>query len=170
MADSLAHLALATLTALSWVGLGSALLRPLPRSGDAALDFLNRFGAGAAAWSLATFLIGLTGGLHAWLNEHLPGDARVLYGPAYTLYLERDAIPWTLDALPTDAPDVDVRRFFDRQRPNYAAVVSTDLTRIAQLQLVGAEPIARVRVHQVFSRTRREIGPPETLVVYRVPS
>jgi hypothetical protein len=104
-----------------------------------------------------------------WLNEHLPRDALVLYGPASTLYLERDAIPWTPDALPGDATPADVRRFFREERPTFAVVVSTERRRVAQLRLVGARVIARVTVHQVLSRTESKIGPPETMLVFRVP-
>lgn len=42
------------MTALSWLGLGAVLLALLPRSGDRALDTLNRIGAGAVGFSLLT--------------------------------------------------------------------------------------------------------------------
>jgi hypothetical protein len=56
--------ALAGLTALGWLGLGSLLLARVPRSGDALLDGLNRFGVGAVGFALLTFLAGLAGLLY----------------------------------------------------------------------------------------------------------
>lgn len=64
MLDCLAHVALAALTAASWVGAGALVLSPLPRSGDAALDLLNRFGAGAIVFTLLTFAAGWLGLLY----------------------------------------------------------------------------------------------------------
>ena len=52
------------MTALAWLGLGSLLLTPLRRSGDALLDTLNRFGVGAVGFALLTFAAGLAGLLY----------------------------------------------------------------------------------------------------------
>src|SRR6266511_3375493 len=68
MLECLAHVALACVTALGWLGAGSLLLAPLGSTGDRALDSLNRFGAGAVAFALLTFAAG-------WL--------RLLYAAAY---------------------------------------------------------------------------------------
>lgn len=65
MLDCAAHVALAAVTALSWLGAGSLLLAPLRPSGDRALDALNRIGAGALAFALATFAAGWLGLLYA---------------------------------------------------------------------------------------------------------
>jgi hypothetical protein len=62
-----AHVALAALTALGWLGAGSALLARLPRSGDVLLDALNRLGVGAIGFALVTFGAGLAGLLYRWL-------------------------------------------------------------------------------------------------------
>jgi hypothetical protein len=63
--DLAGHVALAGVTALAWLGLGSLLLAPLPPSGDRALDALNRVGAGALGFALATFAFGWLGLLDA---------------------------------------------------------------------------------------------------------
>ena len=57
------HVALAALTAASWVGLGAVLLAPLRPVDDGALALLNRVGVGAAGFGLLTFVVGLAGGL-----------------------------------------------------------------------------------------------------------
>jgi hypothetical protein len=60
-----AHVALAALTALSWLGAGTLVLAPLGWTGGRALDALNRIGAGALAFALATFAAGWLGLLYA---------------------------------------------------------------------------------------------------------
>lgn len=104
-----------------------------------------------------------------WLNTHLPQDARVLYGPASGLYLDRDYLGWTLDALPTRADRAETLAFFREEHPTYAAVISTDEPRLRQLEWAGAHRIAHVTVREVFSRTSNELGPPGTLLVFRLP-
>jgi hypothetical protein len=64
LADCPAHIALAAVTAVAWVGAGTLVLAPLARSGDRALDLLNRFGAGAVAFALVTFAVGWLGLLY----------------------------------------------------------------------------------------------------------
>ena len=64
MADLLAHVGLAAVTLLAWLGLGSVVLAPGPRVGDALLDLLNRFGAGALSFALLTFAAGWAGLLY----------------------------------------------------------------------------------------------------------
>jgi hypothetical protein len=54
-AECVAHVALAAVTAFAWLGLGGVLLARVPRSGDALLDLLNRFGMGAVGLALLTF-------------------------------------------------------------------------------------------------------------------
>jgi hypothetical protein len=61
------HVALAGLTALGWLGLGSLLLARVPRSGDALLDGLNRLGVGAVAFALLTFFAAVAGLLYTAL-------------------------------------------------------------------------------------------------------
>jgi hypothetical protein len=65
LASSLAHVALAGVTALSWLGLGSVLLSRFPAPRDRLLDTLNRIGVGALAFALFTFAIGWAGVLYA---------------------------------------------------------------------------------------------------------
>ena len=60
-------MALAGLTALGWIGLGSLVLARVPRSGDGLLDGLNRFGVGAVGFALLTFFAGVAGLLYAAL-------------------------------------------------------------------------------------------------------
>ncbi len=64
MADCLAHVALAGLTALAWLGLGSLILAPVRTSGDRLLEGLNRLGVGALAFALLTFAAGFAGLLY----------------------------------------------------------------------------------------------------------
>jgi hypothetical protein len=61
MLECLAHISLAGVTVLAWLGLGSFLLTPLGSTGDRLLDMLNRIGAGALAFALATFAVGWAG-------------------------------------------------------------------------------------------------------------
>jgi len=63
--ECLAHVALAGLTALSWLGLGSLVLMPLEPTGDRLLEAINRIGAGVLAFALLTFGAGWLGLLHA---------------------------------------------------------------------------------------------------------
>ena len=65
--ECVAHVALAAATALAWLGVGSLVLAPLGRSGDRALDGLNRLGAGAVALALLTWTLGWFGLLYAEL-------------------------------------------------------------------------------------------------------
>ena len=58
-------MALAGLTALGWFGLGSLLLARVRPTGDRLLDALNRFGVGAVAFVLLTFLAGIAGLLYS---------------------------------------------------------------------------------------------------------
>ena len=64
MVECIAQLALAGLTAVAWLGLGSILLAPLPAVADRLLDALNRVGVGAIGFALLTFAAGWSGALH----------------------------------------------------------------------------------------------------------
>jgi hypothetical protein len=70
LAECLAHVALAAVTALAWLGLGSLLLAPLGSGGDRLLNALNRIGVGAIAFALLTFAAGWSGLLYA--EAYLP--------------------------------------------------------------------------------------------------
>jgi Dolichyl-phosphate-mannose-protein mannosyltransferase len=63
VAESLGHVLLAGATLLAWLGAGSLVLAPLGAPGDRLLDGLNRIGAGALAFALATFAAGWAGAL-----------------------------------------------------------------------------------------------------------
>ena len=66
MPELLAHVALAAVTALAWLGAGALLLRPARGAvGDRLLEGLNEVGAGAIAFALLTFFAGLAGFLYA---------------------------------------------------------------------------------------------------------
>jgi Dolichyl-phosphate-mannose-protein mannosyltransferase len=56
--NCLAHIALAGVTALSWLGLGTIVLAPLAVHGDRALDVLNRIAVGAITFALLTLAVG----------------------------------------------------------------------------------------------------------------
>lgn len=64
LADGLAHLALAAITVLAWLGLGSLLLGRGPTVSDSVLHLLNRVGVGALAFALLTFGAGWAGLLY----------------------------------------------------------------------------------------------------------
>jgi hypothetical protein len=64
--DCAAHAALAGLTALSWLGLGTLLVGRFG-TGDVALDTINRIGVGAAAFALSTFAAALVHALYRGL-------------------------------------------------------------------------------------------------------
>jgi hypothetical protein len=99
----LGHVALAALTALGWLGLGSLLLARVRASGDRLLDVLNRLGAGAIAFALLTFLAGLAGLLYTAvyvplivacalagalaLRQHVPARPRPREWPRWQLAL-----------------------------------------------------------------------------------
>lgn len=64
MPECAAHIALAGVTALGWLGLGRVLLTAGPRTGDVALDALNRLAVGALAFGLLTLAAGHAGLLY----------------------------------------------------------------------------------------------------------
>jgi hypothetical protein len=59
--DCLAHFALAGVTALSWLGLGTLVLAPLDVGGVRLLDALNRIAVGAITFALLTLAAGWAG-------------------------------------------------------------------------------------------------------------
>ncbi len=104
-----------------------------------------------------------------WMRDHLPPDARVLLALPHGLYLDRDYVLWTHDALPWTADAAETRSFFAAGRFGYAAVLASDEPRRAQLAFIRARQIANVSVREVFSRTRSELGPPQPLLVFSLP-
>lgn len=104
-----------------------------------------------------------------WMRDHLPPDARVLLALPHGLYLDRDYVLWTRDGLQWSAGTAETRTFFAAGRFDYAAVLASDEQRRTQLALVRARQIASVPVREVFSRTRSELGPPQPLLVFRLP-
>jgi hypothetical protein len=106
VADLLAHVGLAALTLLAWLGLGSAVLARGPRVGDPLLDLLNRVGAGALSFALLTFAAGWAGLLYR--AAYLPVFAgTALAGAGYCVSRARSAprprfrdwAPWQLALL-----------------------------------------------------------------------
>jgi hypothetical protein len=77
LADCLAHIFLAGVTVLAWLGLGTIIARWIPEVGDPLLAFLNRVGIGAIGFALLTFAAG-------W--------ARLLYVPVYLLAFAATAV------------------------------------------------------------------------------
>jgi hypothetical protein len=103
-----------------------------------------------------------------WLNRNLPEDARVALGHSFVLHVDRPALAWTSDALPTTAGPAETRAFFRRYRLTHALVFSSNARRRRQLGYVDAAPVRRVTVHAVTSRALARVGPEETMDVYRV--
>jgi hypothetical protein len=103
-----------------------------------------------------------------WINKHLPPDARVVIDHVFLLPIERPAVTWNADALPGAAGPAETRAFFRHYGLTHAVIFAGNTKRQRQLRYVGARPIARITVHAVTSRARSEIGPPETMTVYRV--
>jgi hypothetical protein len=103
------------------------------------------------------------------LDANLPRNARIAIDNVFLLHLDRPALTWNSDALPTTAGPVETRAFARRYRLTHAAIFSTNAPRRRQLGYLGARRTARVTVHAVRSRTLAETGPPETIEVFRIP-
>jgi hypothetical protein len=101
-----------------------------------------------------------------WMNRNLPPDARVVVDHVFVLHLDRPAVVWTADVLPTTAGPAETRAFVERFRLTHAAVFAADGARRRQLRYLGARVIGRVSVRPVTSRTLSEFGPPEPMLVY----
>jgi hypothetical protein len=104
-----------------------------------------------------------------WLNRNLPRDARVALDHVFLLHVERPALTWNSDALPTTAGPAETRAFARRYGLTHAAIFTWNAPRRRQLGYLGAHAFARVVVHAVRSRTLSDVGPPETMEVYRLP-
>jgi hypothetical protein len=104
----------------------------------------------------------------AWLNATLPKNASVVVDNVFLLHIERPALTWTSDALPPQAGPRETRAFVRRYGLTHALIFSGNPYRLRQLGYVGARRIGRVTVHSVISRTRSEVGPPETMELYRI--
>ena len=87
-----AHVALAGATALAWLGAGSLALAPLGRTGDRALDLLNRVAIGAVAFALSTFAAGWLGLLYR--AAYLPLFAVAAAGGAVVAVRTLRGITW----------------------------------------------------------------------------
>jgi hypothetical protein len=104
----------------------------------------------------------------AWLNETLPEDASVVVDHVFLLHIERPALTWNADALPPAAGARETREFVRRYGLTHALIFTGNPYRLRQLGYVGARRVGRVTVHPVISRTRSDIGPPETMDLYRI--
>lgn len=105
-----------------------------------------------------------------WLNRNLPPDAQVVLDHVFLLHVDRPALTWNSDALATTAGAAETREFARRYRLTHAAIFSWNTPRRRQLGYLGARRIARVTVHAVRSRTLSELGPPEVVEVFRIPT
>jgi hypothetical protein len=103
----------------------------------------------------------------AWINAHLPPEARVAVAHVFLLHIERPALTWNADALPGKAGSGETRAFFRRYGLTHA-VIFPDPVKRRQLRYVGATRVARITVHPVTSRALSRSGPAETMEVYRV--
>lgn len=103
-----------------------------------------------------------------WLNDRLPRDARVVLDHVFVLHVDRPAIAWTSDALPTSAGPGETRRFFRRERLTHALVFASSTAKQRQLKYVGATLVTRLTVHAVTSRALSRVVPAEPMEVYRV--
>jgi hypothetical protein len=104
-----------------------------------------------------------------WLNRNLPPDARVALDHVFLLHVDRPALTWNSDALETTAGPRETRAFARRYGLTHAAILSTNAPRRRQLGYLDARRVATVTVHAVRSRTLNDVGPPETVDVYRIP-
>ncbi len=102
----------------------------------------------------------------SWLDKNLPPDARVLLDAPTVLYLQREFVVWTLDALPESAGPEETRAFAQRNRFTHVMVAAGNAARLRQLGYLDARPIATVRAATVLSRTRSELGPPVDFRVF----
>jgi hypothetical protein len=107
-----------------------------------------------------------------WLNENLtPGD-KVAVDFWSLLYLDVPYVTFGTmgDLLPPDEGPAATRAFLDEYGVSHVAVLEGDTARRRQVEVVGGTLLARVSVRSVRSRTRNELGPRRTLLVYRLPS
>ena len=107
-----------------------------------------------------------------WLNRRLGSDERLLSDLPDLLYLE---MPYTTfgtmgDLLPPTAGADRTRKFVQASGARYAAVLARHEDRVRQLGYVDARLIARIPVRNVTSRTLGELGPPQALLVYALPT
>ena len=100
----------------------------------------------------------------AWVNDHLPPDARVAVDHVFVYPFEPDAIVWSSDVLESTAGADEMRSFVRRLGITHAVVFEGN--RRTQLEAVGARVIARIEARPVVSRTLSELGPPEPMLVY----
>jgi hypothetical protein len=103
-----------------------------------------------------------------WLNDNLPPEARVALDHSFVLHVDRPALSWTSDALPTTEGRQRTQEFFRSHRLTHVLVFSSNVARHRQLRYVEAVPVARVTVRNVTSRGLGRLGPEETMEVYRV--
>ena len=104
----------------------------------------------------------------AWVNEHVPRDARVAVDHVFVYPFEPEAIVWSADVLESNAGEAETRAFVRRFGITHAVVFADNRVRRRQLDAVGARVIARVQARPVVSRTLSELGPPETMLVYEL--
>ena len=93
MADCLAHVLLAALIALAWVGAGAVVLARARPGEGAALALLNRFGGGAIVFALGTFALGYLHLLYAEVMTPLTAAAAVVGAVAVARTLRGTRLP-----------------------------------------------------------------------------
>ena len=103
----------------------------------------------------------------AWVNDHVPRDARVAVDHVFVYPFEPEAIVWSADVLPSTAGADETRAFVRRFGITHAVVFEGNRRR--QLRAVGARVIARIEARPVISRTLSELGPPQPMLVYELP-
>jgi hypothetical protein len=103
-----------------------------------------------------------------WLDREMGPGTAALLDHALVLQVDRPATAWTSDALPTTAGRRETVEFFREHGITHVLMFEANHARDRQLGYVGATPIARVTVRNVISRGLSRLGPPQTMVVYRV--
>jgi hypothetical protein len=104
----------------------------------------------------------------AWVNRHVPNGV-VLTDISGTLYLRLPYVVATADNLPPATTPPRLLRFIRCRRISFVALVRGDMLALRLRPILG-QIVGRVTVHSVTSRTLNRLGPPSTLIVYRVTS
>ncbi len=103
----------------------------------------------------------------AWIDAHARPGERVLTDLRTGLYLPQPYEDWTPASLDPSAGPAAARRFLRGGGFSLVAVRAADVPRVAQLRGAGYRVVARVRAHNVVSRTRAHFGPPEQVLMAR---
>lgn len=107
-----------------------------------------------------------------WLNRNLGADDKVAVDFWALLYIDVPYVTFGTmgDLLPPKADAAATNAFVDEHGITHFALLAGDVARRRQAEAIGATIVARVPVRSIRSRTRGELGPLQTMLVYALPS